>query len=329
LRRWQVAILILALVLIVIVVLWLISNKRSPQVGTFYYVWYGAPDSGNWGSSMVVDYPVYPLLGNYSSSNATVIEQQLVLMKDLGVDFVVISWWGCNENDSYGQFIDSNAKKVFQVAEDNMIDLKFAIMVEPYNKNGGPYNFTEIYNHIWDDFVSPYPSLYFSEGKPLLFFFARADNDSLTNNGTLPPDMNGTRFKTVLVGQTDYVQWVYTDLNCFVKPKRVPYTDEISVTPRFDDSRVPGRTPCVVDPNLTQGTYDIEWENAIQLWRDGKIDTIMITSWNEYPERTAIEPHYDATAYTQDQYYLYNKTKEYISQVHLLSSENCLFTCSS
>jgi hypothetical protein len=77
--------------------------------------------------------------------------------------------------------------------------------------------------------------------------------------------------------------------------------------------------PCVVDPNLTQGTYDREWENAIQLWRDGKIDTIMITSWNEYPERTAIEPHYDATASNRDPYCLYNQTKDYISQVHLLS----------
>jgi hypothetical protein len=317
LRRWQVAVLILALVLIGAVVLLLISNKGSPQVGTFYYVWYGAPDSGNWDSSMVVDYPVYPLLGNYSSSNATVIEQQLVLMKDLGVDFVVISWWGCNENDSYGQFIDSNAKKVFQVAEDKMIDLKFAIMVEPYNKKGGPYNFTEIYNHIYDNFVLPYSSIYYNyTNKPLICFFNDPDNvPGLTPNGTIP--FNEMRFNTIVVGQQNYVQWVYTDLNCYVKPSRNPYTNQTSVTPRYDDSRV--RTPsCIVDPNLTQGTYDNEWQNAIQLWQDGKIDTIMITSWNEYPERTAIEPHYDATASNQDPYYLYNMTKDYIKQVHLL-----------
>ena len=50
----------------------------------------------------------------------------------------------------------------------------------------------------------------------------------------------------------------------------------------------------------------------------------MITSWNEYPERTEIEPHYDATACNQDPYFLYNKTKNYINQLHQLSAVSYL-----
>jgi hypothetical protein len=75
----------------------------------------------------------------------------------------------------------------------------------------------------------------------------------------------------------------------------------------------------VIDSDLTQGIYDREWENATRLLEARKIDTIMITSWNEYPERTAIEPHYDATAYDDDPYFLYNKTKDHISQIRQLS----------
>jgi hypothetical protein len=39
------------------------------------------------------------------------------------------------------------------------------------------------------------------------------------------------------------------------------------------------------------------------------------TSWNEFPERAAIEPHHDATAGNPDSLFLYNKTREYITEV--------------
>jgi hypothetical protein len=281
-------------------------NPSFLKVGTFYYVWYGALPS-DWTPPKFADYPV-SILGNYSSANATVIKQQLIWIQDLGINFVVISWWG-NASDSYHQFINNNTRKVFQVAEDNTINLKFAIMVEPFNTSGTSYNYVEIYDCVYNEFVLPYSSIYYNDSRPVLCFF---NDDTLTDNGNFQQD---SRFKIILVGQTNYVQWEYLNLNYYVQPKRHPYTDEISVTPRFDDHRY--RTPsCVVDPNLTEGVYDEEWKNAMQLWRDGKINTIMITSWNEYVERTEIEPHRDATAHIQDPYFLYKKTKDYIKQIH-------------
>jgi hypothetical protein len=316
-KRWLVAVLI-CIVIVSAFVAYLItlpppSKVVAPKIGIFYYLWYGAPDSDNWNASKFIDYPV---LGNYSSSNATVIKQQLIWMKDAGIDFVVISWWGFYS--PYEQFIDNATKQVFEVAEDNMTNLKFAIMVEPFNKTGNSYDYSGIYDHIYDEFVVPYSSIYYNyTTMPLICFF---NDENLTDNGSIPLDR---RFNTVLVGQSPYVQWVYTDLDYYVQPSRVPYTNEISVTPRFDDSRY--RTPsCVVDPNLTQGTYDKEWENAIKLWKDGRIDTIMITSWNEYVERTEIEPHYDGTANNTDPYFLYDKTKDYINQIQQFAEQEHL-----
>jgi len=314
-RRWLAAVLLSTLILSGIVIYYVIEQPAPPpHIGIFYYAWYGAL-STDWKPSKFIDHPV-GILGNYSSANITVIKQQLLWIRDLGVNFVVISWWGCKENDSYGQFIDSNTRKVFQVAEDNMINLKFCIMVEPFLRNDSSYDYSEIYNHVYDNFVEPYPSIYYNDSQPLICFFNDPNHHpGLTPNGTIT--YNDARFSTVIVGQQSYVQWVYTDLDIWDKPKRIPYTNEISVTPRFDDSRLNRSKSCTVDPDLSQGIYDQEWKNAIQLWKDRKINTIMITSWNEYPERTEIEPHIDAnaTAYVNATYYLYNKTQYYISQV--------------
>jgi hypothetical protein len=313
-RRWLVAVLLCVLVVTAVVAYVVISPSPPARVnvGIFYYVWYGAPESDNWSAPEFVDYPV-SVLGNYSSANSTVIRQQLFWIRDLGVDFVVVSWWGFY--DRYGNFTDSNAKLVFKTAEDINTTLKFAVMVEPLN-NSGKYDFGGIYNYIYEEFVVPYSSVYYNyDERPLICFF---DNGSLTSSGPTSFNDSESRFNTVLVGQTEYVQWEYTSANCYVEPKHVPYTDEISVTPRFDDSRF--RTPsCVNDSTLAEGLYDQEWKNAMQLWRSGTIHTIIITSWNEYVERTEIEPHYDATAYNHDPYFLYNKTKDYINQLQLLA----------
>lgn len=317
-RKWLIAI-VLCIVVVSAVFAYEIIDwnkpKSLPKIGMFYYVWYNPNDSTSWEEPKIADKPV---LGFYDSSNLTVISQQLLAIYGLGVDFLVISWWGFYDN--YGNFTDNAALQVFSLghewvfnAVEEMSKLKFAIMVEPFNKTGSSYDYAGIYNHIYNEYVVPYSSDYYNNnGKPLICFF---NDENLTPNGTIPQD---ERFNVVIVGQSDYAQWIYTDLNCYVKPKHIPLTNQTSVTPRFDDSRV--RNPnCTVDSNLTQDVYDREWENATQLWKEGKIDTILITSWNEYPERTAIEPHYDATAINNDPNFLYTKTKYYINQIHQIA----------
>jgi hypothetical protein len=237
-------------------------------------------------------------------------------MKDLGIDFVVISWWGYY--NAYEQFIDNSTRQVFQIAEDNNINLKFAIMVEPFNKTSNSYDYSGIYDHVYDEFVVPYSSLYYNDnGKPLICFF---NNESLTPNGIIPKD---ERFSILLVGEQNYTQWTYNDLNSndTNEISVTPHTNEVSVTPRYDNSRLKENSCIVCDPDLRQGIYEQEWENATQLFKEGKIDTVMITSWNEYVERTEIEPHIDATAYNKDPYFLYNITKDYIEIIRGTGTE--------
>ena len=43
--------------------------------------------------------------------------------------------------------------------------------------------------------------------------------------------------------------------------------------------------------------------------------------WNEYNERTQIEPHHDHDAFDPDPFYLYNITKQHIQQLSEESKE--------
>lgn len=72
-------------------------------------------------------------------------------MKDVGVDFVIISWWGNNgyEDNATLRFIDANI-------EENL-PLKFCIIIEPYT---GSINYTFVYYYIYDHYASPYSSIY-------------------------------------------------------------------------------------------------------------------------------------------------------------------------
>ena len=280
-----------------------VKPSSAVNIGLFYYTWYDSTSNVSWDESKIVDTPV---LGRYDSSNPPVIEKHLKWIEDLDVDFVILSWWGFN--DAYGKFTDNVAKQILSQAQQTKSFLKFAIMVEPFN-NDTAYNYTAIYDHIYNEFVTPFHYVYDKEEKPLLCFF---NDENLTPNGTILQD---ERFTTKIVGTQPYAQWIYTDLNNNTKPTENPYTDQTSVTPRYDDSRIPYRENyCIVDANLDQETYDEQWENAINLLKEEKITTITITSWNEYPERTAIEPHYDATANKPDPSFLYNKTMDYIRE---------------
>jgi hypothetical protein len=284
-----------------------VKPASTVNIGLFYYTWYDTTKDESWDESKIVDTPI---LGLYDSSNSTVIKQHLQFIENLGPDFLILSWWGTQ--DGYGKFRDNVAKQVLSLAQQTKSFLKFAIMVEPFN-NDGVYDYAAIYDYIYNEFAAPFPYLYYKEEKPLICFFNDPDNSpGLTPNGTIPQD---ERFTTKIVGTQPYVQWIYTDLNYYTEPTKNPYTDQTSVTPRYDDRNNTERDRhCIVDANLTEGIYDIEWENAINLLKEGKINTITITSWNEYPERTAIEPHLDATADNLDPWYLYLKTKTYIME---------------
>jgi hypothetical protein len=178
-------------------------------------------------------------------------------------------------------------------------------MVEPYNGKN-PIDFNQTYNYIHDNYVQPFPSVYYElEGKPLLLFF---NEDNFTDATTFYKD---SRFTIKISGQKSYVDWIYHGKILGQWQLGIlPYNGVFPVCPSFDDSRV--RSPNnTVDVDYSNNSYIKDWNEALNYARNDQVDIITICSWNELEERTAIEPHRNPNA-TKAPFYLYNITKSYV-----------------
>ncbi len=109
------------------------QNISPPSVAIFYYTWYGTPrqDGGwlHWGQGenrppRLIGSTYYPARGAYSSGSQKVVRSQMREIASLGVDTVVVSWWGP------GSLEDKRLGPVVAAARD--VGLDVALHVEPW-----------------------------------------------------------------------------------------------------------------------------------------------------------------------------------------------------
>jgi hypothetical protein len=286
------------------------------SVGAYYYVWYDE-GSGNrhWNStllgqsaSLVWNVVDTPLLGYYSSQNTTLVKQHLDWMKELGIDFIIISWWGPNSYE------DNATKIVFSTLNQTGYPIQAAVMVEPYD-SANTYNFETICNYIYNTFASQYSDIYMKiEDKPLVCFHSDAN---MTGTETRRSDIyySDARFTKRIVGCNSYVDWWYgmpSNTNNSIAPPLSPKDNMMCIEPRYDNFYINGTPTARYDIDYTDGPYDHEWDVTIQLAAQNKVNYVTLDSWNQYHERTQIEPHSTDGKYALS---IFTKTKSYIDQI--------------
>jgi len=303
------------------------SSSRKVTVAVFYYVWYGDGLGGrHWNDSIsgaVVDRPA---IGYYSSINESVIKWQLNLMRKAGIDVVFISWWGP------GTYEDRAAKEVFKLLP--KYGLEGAILVEPFKGGGvvdaltkyGPKFWDKVLPYLDSTFISKYPDTYFRlNGKPLILTFAPVGLLYLPNTSKYV-------FRVVAICvdelravglRADWDLWP-NYLAPWTKPRenvslRVRTDGYVAITPRFDISACRSgmlrgdNCWLTLDPTYSLGAYVKEWSWVLKHSREVRI--VAIYSWNEYHERSEIEPHYDATKPKGLPYDPYNITVEFVAKL--------------
>ena len=343
-RIWVV--LIIAILFVSIVAAVELTNRPSPEspppVGTFLYLWYGGPDGSSglgtpgWNSSSypgggaVVDTPT---LGYYVSDSNQTFAQQVSQMQRAGLSFALISWWGPSVQGESGM-INKAAHDFFTYLESTDSKFKAAIMIDAYNGSNDLSNSSlkSDYDYIYDNFVAQFKSWYFDwQSNPLLMTFnpvqpltdPRFTSRMIGNYACEPVDACSN---DALNQKLDWVFWDAPSQYFEAQGGTAHATNdegspvissdgEVTIVPRIDsyfDSGYSGGSYLRFDPNLSEGLYQEQWSYVID--HRSQVSLVLIYSWNEYHERTAIEPHTDFTANVNSTYLL-DLTAQYIPEL--------------
>ena len=153
----------------------------------------------------------------------------------------------------------------------------------------GSVNSQLIWDHIWNNYVQPYPNSYYSwEGKPLVVSWAPVvltpdARDRFTYKKLWPITFTDGRDQTAM-------DWSW--LSPFVDSEN--YADNIIsvdgmvvVNPRFDQYfgwllGYVADTPIRDDPFLQEELYDTNWK--LVYGARAQVKNVMIATWNDYHE---------------------------------------------
>jgi hypothetical protein len=301
-------------------------------------LWQGGLGTSHWNQTGNLNTTVVkdrPYLGYYPSQNF--LSEQLALMRSVGFNYVLLSWWGWGVTNfsnpksmnSLDVLMNQEALQVFQDVQMMNSTFKVVIMVDAFNASNTSLNstdYTEIYNYVYDNFYKPYSNFTLSYGdRPLLLWF-----------NPLDPPQNSSFTSRVVGNNLALAQWIWwrapgqyfdayggTDnppCTCYVGEPQISSDGFVSIIPRYDDYYLyleGGRSGYMrVDYSYSQGLYQSEWDYVIgQAKRYNNVHLVLVNSWNEFHERTAIEPHYDFSNANAQTFYLINATQYYIGQL--------------
>ena len=334
---------VLSYVLILLTGICLVSQKTYAQsakipVGIFYYAWYNGagssicPDQGHWNSTTNSKWAVEdtPLIGFYNSCDPNVVYKQLNEMNVLGINFIIVSWWGMPPYDLGQQApVDAAVRTLYSVANASFPNIKIVIMVEGFNETG-TYDFNYIKSYVYSTFYNAYPNERFflnNSTRPLLCWWNAPTMTGLNENPNwtnIDAIHNDTMFEDKILGQSsNYVDW-YAWRPCSVDSNETPLINSndgvVVIEPRYDGSYIGQGTNTAFDPTYSQGLYDNQWNYVLN--NKDKIKLVLIYSWNEYHERSQIEPCHQSFNQSFDPYYCYNKTLNYVNQLETTSSSS-------
>jgi hypothetical protein len=326
------------------------TTALHPLVGTFLYLWYGynftshswtgGLGTSHWNDSSSGIVKDMPSLGYYASLNNGTLRAQLSGMSQAGISVIIVSWWGTGNATQSGNSstldgaINSATLNLFRYLEATKSEWQFkvALMVEPFNMTYDmtPHDYAKLYGYLYTHYYRPFNNLImYWRGGPLLLSFNAPwpGYGGGFQAGRLPSNSSFT-YKQV-GGEPNPVDWNFWQGMNFLdssggtaEPLNYEHNPvissdgEVGIAPRYDDYYLwlavqrPGYIR--FDYQMNEGMYGLEWNYVLSKFRN--VSLILVYSWNEYHERTTIEPHIDASSGFPPEYLL-NLTGHYILQL--------------
>ncbi len=269
-------------------------ERTAVTVAVFYYPWYGTPERDgaydHWqqnGHRPPGDIAsmFYPARGVYSSSDAAVVEAQMIEIARAGIREAVVSWWGQGSRE------DANLKLVISAARRHSVGI--AAHLEPYAGRTAVgtgddiaylrtlgigdffvYHATDFTASDWKAVTSTLTGVRLFAQTPLAGFAKRAGFQGIYTYDTLT---YGARTFARICSEAHAQRLLCAP----------------SVGPGYSARRATSDTRVL--KRRGGKTYDGLWRAALE----AHADVVTITSYNEWLEGTQIEPARRQSGYTR------------------------------
>jgi uncharacterized protein YraI len=271
------------------------SAQESPPVLAFYYAWF---DQNTWTSGQSADLPAEL----YTSAEPATIQRHVAQAQGAGIDAFVQSWYGPQEANNQ---TETNFRTLLDIAQNS--GFKAAVDVE----TSGPF-FGDA-NAVKDALATllathaQHPAYLRYQGKPVIFFW-RQQRFSVDEWQNIRSQVDPNRdtywiaegvdiaYQDVFDGHHLYsIAWAASPADQLAKwSNRVSNyetTNQVdrlwvaTAMPGYDDTRLP-RDDAFAVPRRNGDYYRETWRGAVA----SQPDMVIITSFNEWPEGTHIEP---------------------------------------
>jgi hypothetical protein len=243
-------------------------------VGVYYFTWYGYSERG-WGNGATYIHAgaSRPSLGWYDSTDRTVIDRHIDQMTTAGFDFVVVNVVA----DAPASW--ANARRFFERLEGR--PLKAALMLDGLH---GDTAVKKDWVEKAEAEFTRHPNYFWYHQRPLLLLFSARMN--FASPGTTLRNVYWT---------TSYGPGANTfNLGYILYPRDWPFWSAspqplvngvVPVIPGYADTHL-GRSQPMEHPRNGGAMYHAQWQHALSL----RPEIIIVYSWNEHFEQTAIEP---------------------------------------
>jgi hypothetical protein len=250
-------------------------RSERPMVGVYYFTWY-RHGAGGWrnDSTIVPAGAPMPALGWYDSGNAGVMDAHISQMTGAGIDFVVLNVI-TESPESWAV-----TRQFFNRLRGTR--LKAAVMLD------GLYDAPAFMKSIWAQKAAAeftaHPNYFMLHGRPLIALFSAlidftVPGVTLRNVYWTPEYAPGanTFNPSLALRPRDWPFWAPT-------PQPV-VNGVVPVIPGYNDTHLK-RDRQMAHPRRDGRTYHDQWQRALAQ----RPELIVVYSWNEHFEQTAIEP---------------------------------------
>lgn len=274
------------------------ASASSRLVLAFYYTWF---DENTWTPAKVPDFPAQP----YASRDRATMERHIAQAQGAGIDAFVVSWygpWGGVNNQTESNFaalLDAAAARGFKLALDVEVTSPFA---------GDASSLVEMLRHALSVHAN-HPAYLRVDGRPVLFFWRQQrfgvgawqwirDQVDPGHSSIWIAEGVDMSYQAVFDGHHLYsvtwnpptdVSYTANKFSRYVANARQHYGSYrywvATVMPGYNDTRT-GRGNAFARSREDGAYYVQTWQAAIA----SNPDWVVITSWNEWPEGTYIEP---------------------------------------